>query len=106
MKFELKASLARQKENPHFLIPLIFDGNFPTSMPSTMDGEDISSTFRNILALDFTNCESDFDKYVHQMSSCSPLGLIPTICHLEDNEDYERTLHTLQLQLNVIRGFK
>jgi len=104
MKFELQHTLERQAENPNFLVPIIYEANFPQSIPTVLDEKDISSTFRNILALDFAKTDHDFDDYVQKMASCSPLGLIPNLCCLEGNKDYQRSFSALLLELGVIRN--
>lgn len=42
MKKELRWALGMQRKNPLFIIPIIMDGNFISSVPEKMDNETIT----------------------------------------------------------------
>jgi myosin heavy subunit len=85
---ELYEALAQQKVNPNFIIPLMLEGSYQTS---------ISKSLPNILYLDFSNPST----YYKNMTSLSPKGLIPMLLGLENNSLYEGFLHGFNAELQL-----
>lgn len=94
---ELSEALNRQKLDPTFIIPLIFEGPrrdaVPRSLPSIYLF--IFSKFLNtfdmrlyILAIDFSNPQ----EYIEKLTPIDPTGLIPMILDLENNFWYKTAL--------------
>jgi len=90
---EIFAALDRQQSEPNFIIPLLLEGNFSTSVPTP---------FHNILCVDL----SDSNNYYKNLTSLSPKGLIPMILSLENNIFYKALLTGYHCQLALLDAKK
>eukprot|EP01111_Echinosteliopsis_oligospora_P009492 TRINITY_DN2793_c0_g1_i1.p1 TRINITY_DN2793_c0_g1~~TRINITY_DN2793_c0_g1_i1.p1 ORF type:complete len:373 (+),score=118.19 TRINITY_DN2793_c0_g1_i1:24-1121(+) len=86
--FELECALKRQEENPSFINPIIVDGDFMTAVPDKLDGRDVSSRFRDVLALSHQSkppCLQSFK----DMIALNPAGLLPIVFGLRSDPLYK-----------------
>eukprot|EP01111_Echinosteliopsis_oligospora_P010558 TRINITY_DN3316_c0_g1_i2.p1 TRINITY_DN3316_c0_g1~~TRINITY_DN3316_c0_g1_i2.p1 ORF type:complete len:434 (+),score=102.50 TRINITY_DN3316_c0_g1_i2:117-1418(+) len=97
----------KQNINPEFIIPLIFDGGFPTAVPDIIHGKK-DRTISTIIIIDMSADKlsyAEYDKkYAKAMSNLAPLGLVPTIFFLKHDNDYRVSGANLEMQLNNIEA--
>jgi len=103
MKKELSWTMEKQREDPQFIIPLIFSGTFRTSLPMNLDGKPLKLT--SILFRDFTRAEDAATFALPLASVENPLGLLCAILGFQESEEimaeYEKNLQHLKERLQI-----
>jgi len=87
-----------KKINPCFIVPLIFDGSFGESIPTSVGGV-ITSDIKDILCADFTS--PVFSKFAENMVALKPMGLIPRLFGLERDFGYAQTVKLWEHEKNL-----